>query len=552
LKLAYTPLRISTAAATVVPFENAKPIVTKWVSPTGSNSGSGSSSSPYKTLQYAVDKAAPGTAIMVKAGTYTENIKISKSGTTDKPIWLVSANGEGSATIKAANTSLPVVYGYGVDNLVVKGFKLSGGTEGIKFTQSGNNLKNMATNIVIEENTIYGQKIDGIKTAQTIGAAITGNTVHNISSQEGIDNVYMRNGIIANNEVYDVRGLSGIVVKAGSQNVKIINNNVYKTPDGILVGGHSDKPGYIFPKGLNYQAKGITVQDNKVSATKQAVFAMGGVDSVIKENSLTSSNWNVAVTRDNLGYASKNIQIVNNDVSKGNWLWASSGSVSVNKSNSTSTWFDSSQLGPDKLKMYGASGAVAGASGAAPSVLNAVKMDMTEHNWKDSGSSTKSVSGTAAADTLTGTAGNDTIDGKGGSDKMTGLAGDDRYVVDSKYDVVVESAGGGRDTIELYDTSYTLSANVENLVVHTETGAVVRDNALDNIITAGPGADTFVNTGGHDLIRNFKLGQDHIDLDLSEVTVARTTDDDMVLQHDGASVILVGVYHNASLSEILI
>ena len=206
---------------------------------------------------------------MVKAGTYAENVKMTKSGTTDKPIWLVSADGEGAATIKAANSGLAVVYGYGQDNFVVKGFQLSGGTEGIKFTQGGTNLTNMANNIVIEENHVYGQKYDGIKTAQTVNIAITGNTVHNVATQEGVDNVYMRNGVIANNEVYDVRGLSGIVVKAGSQNIKILNNYVHGVPDGILVGGFSDRPGSIFPVGLKYQAKGVTVQDNKVSASKQ-------------------------------------------------------------------------------------------------------------------------------------------------------------------------------------------------------------------------------------------------------------------------------------------
>src|SRR3954469_11603009 len=133
--MVYVPLGISTLAAIVVPYENAKPSVIKWVSPTGSNAGTGSSSSPYKTIQAAVNAASPGTAIMVKAGTYTENVKIGKSGTVDKPIWLVSADGEGSATIKALNTGMPVVYGYGTDNVVVKGFQLSGGTEGIKFTQ---------------------------------------------------------------------------------------------------------------------------------------------------------------------------------------------------------------------------------------------------------------------------------------------------------------------------------------------------------------------------------------------------------------------------------
>jgi hypothetical protein len=549
--MAYTPLSISTLAAAVVPYENARPTAFKWVSTSGSDANNGSSASPYKTIQAAVKAAAPGTAIMVKAGTYTENVKITKSGAADKPIWLVSADGEGSATIKAANAGLPVVYGYGMDNVVVKGFQLSGGTEGIKLTQGGTNLANMATNIVIEENHIYGQKIDGIKTAQTVGIAITGNTVHNIATQEGIDNVYMRNGVIANNEVYDVRGLSGIVVKAGSSNIKILNNNVHKVPDGILIGGHSDKPGSIFPTGLNYQAKGVTVQDNKVSASKQAINAYGAVDSVVKENSLTSTGtlWNVRVGTDNLGYTSRNVQIVNNDISKGAWLSAASGSVSANSGNTTTTALDLSQLGPNTLKMYLAGGAVAGASGSATPTT--IKTDSVTHDWKDSGSVVKTIKGTSAGDTLIGTLGNDQIDGGAGLDVMTGGTGDDRYVVGSRHDVVKELAAGGRDTVLLWDSSYTLAAHVENLIIYTSTGARVIDNAMDNVLTGGAGADTFVNSGGHDLIRGFKVGTDHLDLDAVGVTVARTASDDMVIQHGTASVTLVGVDYHTALASVL-
>jgi hypothetical protein len=79
----------------------------------------------------------------------------------------------------------------------------------------------------------------------------------------------------------------------------------------------------------------------------------------------------------------------------------------------------------------------------------------------------------------------------------------------------------------------------------------VADDVPDSIITAGPEAEIIVGTDGHDLIQNFNLGQDRIALDLSEVTVARTEDDDLVLQHEGASLTLVGVHHDTSLAEVL-
>ncbi len=135
---------------------------------------------------------------------------------------------------------------------------------------------------------------------------------------------------------------------------------------------------------------------------------------------------------------------------------------------------------------------------------------------------------------------------------MTGLAGDDRYVVGSKYDAVVESAGGGRDTVLLWTNEYNLAANVENLVIVTSGGAKVTDNGLNNVLTASAGVDTFVFTGGHDLVRGFKVGVDHIDMDAAGVTVARTAADDMVIQHGTASVTLLGVDYHTSLAGVLI
>lgn len=61
-----------------------------YVSPTGS--GDGTSTSPYGSVQSAVDDAAAGDTILLRAGTYspTTNIQITKSGTATAPITLRS------------------------------------------------------------------------------------------------------------------------------------------------------------------------------------------------------------------------------------------------------------------------------------------------------------------------------------------------------------------------------------------------------------------------------------------------------------------------------
>lgn len=70
--------------------------------------------------------------------------------------------------------------------------------------------------------------------------------------------------------------------------------------------------------------------------------------------------------------------------------------------------------------------------------------------------------GTTYRDTLIGCGGNDFLDGRGDADLMIGGNGNDVYVVDHSGDVVMESMGQGRDTVQSF-VDYTLPDHVENL-----------------------------------------------------------------------------------------
>ena len=64
-----------------------------WVSVDGRDSNDGSRDAPFGSIQAAIEAATPGTAVLVTAGTYRENVKVTSSGTEQKPIWIVSADG---------------------------------------------------------------------------------------------------------------------------------------------------------------------------------------------------------------------------------------------------------------------------------------------------------------------------------------------------------------------------------------------------------------------------------------------------------------------------
>ncbi|MBX6321414.1 MAG: right-handed parallel beta-helix repeat-containing protein [Rhodospirillaceae bacterium] len=107
---------------------------------------------------------------------------------------------------------------------------------------------------------------------------------------------------------------------------------------------------------------------------------------------------------------------------------------------------------------------------------------------------------------LTGNAGANKLDGGAGADTMAGGAGDDVYYVDDAGDRVIESAGGGSDTV-FSRIAYALTDNVENLTL-TGTAAiagvgngldnVIRGNGAANLLDGGAGADTMYGGAGND------------------------------------------------------
>ncbi len=122
------------------------------------------------------------------------------------------------------------------------------------------------------------------------------------------------------------------------------------------------------------------------------------------------------------------------------------------------------------------------------------------------GTADNDATGNTLNNILTGNSGNNTLDGGAGADTMIGGAGDDTYIVDSAGDVVIELAGGGIDTV-YSSATFTLAANIENLVL---TGAgningagnslvnTITGNTGDNTLDGGAGADTMIGGAGND------------------------------------------------------
>jgi len=109
--------------------------------------------------------------------------------------------------------------------------------------------------------------------------------------------------------------------------------------------------------------------------------------------------------------------------------------------------------------------------------------------------------GRGGDDLLVGGAGDDQLDGGGGNDMLRGGTGNDLYVVYEAGDQVIEAAGEGRDRIRTAATSYTLGANIEELVYTGTIGATMTGNALDNFVVGSGGEDRLTGGDGADVLR---------------------------------------------------
>lgn len=214
-----------------------------YVATNGSNTNPGTEALPFRTIQKGVDMAQAGETVYVKAGTYSEEVSITNSGTAGNPVKLLAFPGdelnvviEGTGINVSKNGGWPYFSGligvYGKSYVEVSGFTIQNSNgfgmiayEADNITFSGNYTYNTAhsgiasfeycTNIFIHDNEVVfavnGGQQECISVATTDGFEVGYNKVHDAATT----------GF----------GGEGIDIKDGSANGKVFYNEIWNTPN---------------------------------------------------------------------------------------------------------------------------------------------------------------------------------------------------------------------------------------------------------------------------------------------------------------------------------
>lgn len=116
----------------------------------------------------------------------------------------------------------------------------------------------------------------------------------------------------------------------------------------------------------------------------------------------------------------------------------------------------------------------------------------------DAGSDT--LNGGDGADRLDGGTGNDSLSGGIGADTLIGGAGDDRFLFNELQDLIIETSGGGADTI-IASVSMSNIDHIEALQIASGISGITITGGAGNDMLIGNGlANTFVGGAGDDVI----------------------------------------------------
>jgi len=284
-------------------FENGKtPLREVFVAPHGDDvRGNGSKNSPYKTIKKGLEFAAPGTAIRIMPGEYSESIlRNDLYGTAENPIWIGGVPGmerpkmiHESAFLTVAGGSYVILHdmevtqppphrpgrhGFNIYSGDGQIYKVPGDVTTINFEVLNN--PEITHHIIFRNLYVHHIGDSPVKTAGVYTYWMFDCELaygqQGLRGSGTLDNVGSHNALVAYNYLHHSIG-HGIVFKGGSSNVDICHNLLIDYGvRGVQMGQSSGKvyfrpPLHVLPEDERYEAKHIRAYAN--------IFIGGGYES---------------------------------------------------------------------------------------------------------------------------------------------------------------------------------------------------------------------------------------------------------------------------------
>nr|WP_244329378.1 Calx-beta domain-containing protein [Tolypothrix sp. PCC 7910] len=147
-----------------------------------------------------------------------------------------------------------------------------------------------------------------------------------------------------------------------------------------------------------------------------------------------------------------------------------------------------------------------------------------------------SLTGSEGNDILNSGDGNDSLNGGVGDDSLNGGVGNDSYTVDSFGDVITENANEGTDTVSA-SVSYTLTDNIERLILTGKLDIDGTGNSLSNTITGNVGNNILNGGDGNDSL-NGGAGNDSLNGGVGNDSLTGGDGNDSLTGGDGNDTLL--------------
>ena len=220
-----------------------------FVAPDGLDSNPGTLEAPWRTVQRAVNALTAGQIAYVRAGTYSENLLMTRSGTLAAPITISNFPGEQPVLHPGGGANCnDVLQLYDVSYVRVQGFTI----EGANGCDNNTNVyvAGNSRHIEISGNEIRNGHDHGLYSDPgTLDVQVLANRVHDngtIGSGNKDHALYMEGGphLLANNLIYDHPYGHAVQIYPSAKGTIITNNTIVNTSytsgyraAGVIVGG---------------------------------------------------------------------------------------------------------------------------------------------------------------------------------------------------------------------------------------------------------------------------------------------------------------------------